>query len=125
MNRKILIVDDVDFNIEFESKLIKTLMTDYDIDIEIDEAHNVAEALKMITDNETYDAMIIDMNLPDGTGVEIAKAARDHSKKTRLAALTIYPNEYEKERVYFDMFLKKPIMLDSFKQNFIRLLELS
>ena len=124
MNKRILIVDDVDFNIEFESKLIKTLMVGYKINIKIDEAHSVAEALKLIANNDIYDAMIIDMNLPDGTGVEIAKAAREKSQQTRLAALTIYPNEYEKERVYFDLFLKKPIMLDSFKQNFIRLLQL-
>jgi len=125
MDKRILIIDDVEFNIEFESKLIKTLMAEYKMDIEIDEADSVAEALKLIANNDIYDAMIIDMNLPDGTGVEIAKAAREKSQKTRLAALTIYPNEYEKERPYFDLFLKKPIMLDSFKQNFIRLLQLA
>jgi len=124
MNKKILVVDDVNFNIEFESKLIKTLMQEYKITVEVHEAHTVEEALKRIADDSTYDAMIIDMNLPDGSGVEIAKAARKKNDKTRLAALTIYPNEYEKERSYFDLFLKKPIMLDSFKQNFIRLLQL-
>jgi RNA-binding protein YlmH len=63
------------------------------------------------------------MNLPDGSGVEVAKKAKEKSEKTRLAALTIYPSEYEKERSYFDLFMKKPIMLDSFHQNFLRLLQ--
>lgn len=125
MNKKhILIVDDVNFNIEFESKLIKNLMVGYKINVKIDEASSVAEAVKMINENEPYDAMIIDMNLPDGSGVDIAKKAREKNENTRLAALTIYPNEYEAERPYFDLFLKKPIMMDAFNQNFIRLLQL-
>ena len=124
MKKRILIVDDVNFNIEFESKLIKNLMVGYKLSVEIDTAHTLEDALGMIDANEPYDAMIIDMNLPDGSGVEIAKAARKKSEKTRLAALTIYPNEYEKERPYFDLFMKKPIMVESFKQNFIRLLQI-
>jgi len=125
VNKKhILIVDDVNFNIEFESKLIKNLMVGYKINVKIDEASSVAEAVKMINENEPYDAMIIDMNLPDGSGVDIAKKAREKNENTRLAALTIYPNEYEAERPYFDLFLKKPIMMDAFNQNFIRLLQL-
>ena len=124
MKKRILIVDDVNFNVEFESKLISNMMGELNKSIHIDEANSVEDALRMIENNDPYDAMIIDMNLPDGSGVEIAKKARDKDTMTRLAALTIYPNEYEKERTYFDLFMKKPIMVESFKQNFMQLLQL-
>jgi CheY-like chemotaxis protein len=124
MNKRVLIVDDVNFNIEFESKLIKNLMVGFKVNVQIDEAHSVEDAMNKIASEPAYDAMIIDMNLPDGSGVEIAKVARKKDENTRLAALTIYPNEYEKERPYFDLFMKKPIMVESFKQNFIRLIQI-
>jgi CheY-like chemotaxis protein len=122
--KHILIVDDVEFNLDFESKLIHSFMVELKMQAVIKTAKNVEEAKKIIESEPPFDAIIIDMNLPDGTGVDVAKAAKEKSEKTRLAALTIYPSEYEKERPYFDLFMKKPIMLDSFHQNFLRLLKI-
>ena len=122
--KRILIVDDVEFNLDFEEKLIHSFMVELKIQAKVDSAQTVAKAKEMIEMNPPYDAIIIDMNLPDGSGTEVAKAARDKSEKTRLAALTIYPDQYEKERPYFDLFMKKPIMLDTFHQNFLRLLKI-
>jgi len=123
MGKKILIVDDIDFNIEFESKLIDNISKEKNISIDIVSAKNVTDAIALIQDEE-YDAIIVDMHLPDGTGVDIAKAAREKDKSTKIAALTIYPSEYEEHKEYFDLFLKKPIMIDSYKDNFIKLLQL-
>lgn len=108
MEKRILIVDDVEFNIELEEKIIKSLMDELGIDIEIDTAYTVEEALSNIAENDRYDAMVIDMNLPDGSGVDIAKAALKKSEETRIAALTIYPSKYEDQRCFFDLFLRKP-----------------
>jgi len=124
MKKRILIVDDVEFNIEFEGKVIESLMDELGIDIQLDTAYTVEEALSNIAENDRYDAMVIDMNLPDGSGVDIAKAALKKSEKTRIAALTIYPSKYEDQRAFFDLFLKKPIMPEAYKQNFARLLHL-
>ncbi len=124
MGKRVLIVDDVEFNIEFEEKVIRSLMDELGIDIQIDIAYTVKEALDQITINDRYDAMVIDMNLPDGSGVDIAKAALKKSEETRIAALTIYPSKYEDQEAFFDIFLRKPIMPESYKENFIRLLRL-
>jgi len=125
MNRKrILLVDDVEFNIEFETKVIQAIIKETDLDIDVDTASSVEEALDKITKNDPYDAMVIDMNLPDGDGVDIAKFALKKDDTTRLAALTIYPSLYEHQRAFFDLFLKKPIMPQSYKENFAHLLRI-
>jgi len=122
--RRVLVVDDVDFNIEFEENIIKALAREKKMDIFVDTANSVQGAKERISNNEPYDAMVIDMNLADGSGAEIAKVAYEKSQDTRLAALTIYPSKYEDQQGYFDLFLRKPIMPHDYKQHFTFLLQL-
>ena len=72
MNKRILIVDDIDFIIEFEEKVIESLSKELSIKIQVDSANNVQEALANI-DKNVYDAMVIDINLPDGSGIDTHK----------------------------------------------------
>lgn len=107
-----------------EPNIIKSFADELNVEVSIDTAGTVLEALRKIHVSNRYDAMIVDMNLPDGSGTLIAKSAHLKSKDTRIAALTIYPDEFEKERGHFDLFLKKPIMPESYKMNLMRLLQI-
>ncbi len=123
MNKKILIVDDINFIVDFEKTVLDSLSKELNITIDIDVANTVTDAIKMIDGNK-YDALVLDMNLPDGTGVEVAKAALNKDEHIRIAALTIYPNKYEEHRAYFSMFLKKPIMPKAYKESICQLLRI-
>jgi len=124
MKKRVLFVDDVQYNIEFESKVVESLQKELGITIEVDSANTLQDAKKMIANSMPYDAMIVDMNLPDGSGVEVAKAAFHKSETTRLAALTIYPSKYQEFAAFFDLFLRKPIMPTDFKEALMRLLKI-
>ncbi|MEN8146961.1 MAG: response regulator [Campylobacterota bacterium] len=120
MSKRVLIVDDIDLILDFEEKVIESVKSDIGLSIVIDKANTVTEA-KGLIDNHDYDLIISDMNLPDGTGTEIAKYGAHKNSETRLAALTIYPQKYEMERAYFDAYFKKPILPSVFKDS-LRLL---
>lgn len=51
-----------------------------------------AEALA-VCERERPDVMLLDVNLPDRSGIEVARAARDASPATRVIALTAYDDE--------------------------------
>mgnify|MGYP000029226518 CR=1 FL=1 len=118
--KRVLIIDDVDLILDFEEKVIESVKSDSGLSIIIDKANTVTEA-KGLIDTQNYDLIISNMNLPDGTGTEVAKYSADKNSQTRLAALTIYPQRYEQERAYFDAFFKKPILPSVFKDS-LRLL---
>jgi CheY-like chemotaxis protein len=114
--KRILIVDDVQFNLDYANEIIESLHTKLGVNIVVDTAQSVKEALDKILTYEPYDGMIVDMNLSDGSGTDIAKAALKKSEETRIAALTIYPSKYEDERCFFDLFLKKPLSPSEYRE---------
>jgi CheY-like chemotaxis protein len=122
--KRILIVDDVQFNLDYANEIIESMNQKYGTNILVDSAQSVKEARDKIITYERYDAMIVDMNLSDGTGTDVAKAALKKSEETRIAALTIYPSKYEDDRCFFDLFLKKPLSPSEYREGLKRLLYL-
>jgi CheY-like chemotaxis protein len=120
MQKRVLLVDDIAFILEFEQKVIESLEQEMRTPIQIDKASSVAEAQTLLERNR-YDVAIVDMHLPDGSGSDVARLIRDRGMETRVAALTIYPERFEEERESFDAYFKKPILPTVYKEN-LRLL---
>lgn len=123
MKKHLLFVDDVEYTLQMEREILKKVEKELDIEMHVECASTVAEAAALI-DKYDFDVIICDMNLPDGTGTEIAKKAEAKGIGTSVVALTIYPHLYEQDRAYFDAFLKKPILPSHFKEDLKVLLSL-
>lgn len=54
-------------------------------------AHHLQQA-KYFFSEYNYDACITDLNLPDGSGLELVKHVSQHYPKTPIAVLTAYGN---------------------------------
>lgn len=55
----------------------------------VTEAETVAEALSLVEDEEkSFDALVTDYNLEDGTGFEIMRSVRSQAKQTPVILMT-------------------------------------
>lgn len=122
-HKSMLIVDDVEFTLEFEKMVILSLEKELGIEIRVDTAGTVQEALQKLAAT-AYDALIVDMNLPDGSGTQIALEGLTLQPSLQIAALTVYPQHYEQHKTLFKAFFLKPILPATYKENVKWLLEL-
>ena len=123
MKKRILLVDDIKFVLDLEKTLLAQIEKELSLDLDIETASDVNEALKCLEASE-YDILITDMNLPDGDGSQIAKSAAQRSSgKMKLVALTSLPVAYEEKREIFDLFLTKPTQPQDLKNDLIKVLQ--
>ena len=124
MTKRVLIVDDVEFSRVFEKSLIESIGKEKGIDFIIESAENIAEAIDKIKKNGgKIDYFIIDMNLPDGSGVEIAEFAKKYNPQAKILAITVYPSRYRKYKKIFDLYLPKPLKVDTYREKLSALLQ--
>jgi len=116
MEKRVLLVDDIEFILEFEAKVIESLEKELRHPILVEKAGSVREAKEKL-EKRVYDVAIVDMHLEDGSGSDIARMIRESGVKTRIAALTIYPERFEEQRENFDAYFKKPILPSVYKEN--------
>ncbi|SNZ10280.1 two-component system, NtrC family, response regulator PilR [Persephonella hydrogeniphila] len=80
---KALIVDD-ELNIQ---EILGILLEDFGF--EVDKASNKKEADKLIEQNY-YDLALLDLRLPDGSGIEILKKLKEKNPKTEVVIITAF-----------------------------------
>ena len=81
MERKLLIVDDDDSSRMLLSEFLE------DFEYLITEASSYVSAVEIIN-SSTIDVAVLDMNLPDGTGTDLAKLLNEKSPETRILLLS-------------------------------------
>lgn len=83
---KLLIVDD---SVLIRERVVSLIEESNDIEI-VEQAKNCKEAIHYITNN-SYDIVILDISLPDGSGLFVLKKIKQYKPETRVIMLTNYP----------------------------------
>ena len=107
---KVLVVEDNHLNMELVIEILGGL------GFIAHEAINGEEAVKK-ADAETYDLIIMDIEIPILDGVEAAKTIRKKHKNIHIIALTSYAMKGDRERFLaagFDEYISKPIDVTDF-----------
>ena len=93
VNPKILLVDDLEQNIYALQEVLKT------VNIQVDTAFSGNEALLLMTEN-VYAAVLLDVQMPDMNGYEVAKYMRGSNKTKDTPIIFITAINKEKAHVY-------------------------
>jgi len=116
----VLIVDDS----EILRKRLKEALFLIRTDLEFYEASSGEEALKVFS-SEMHDIVILDISLPDISGIEILKEIKMSDPGTRVIIFTSYPSAEFKERCisfeadyFFDKCRDYRNILELFRTNF-------
>ena len=87
-------------------------------------AGSVAEALRLAKDLK-FDLCILDVRLPDGTGIELCQQLRQLQPDTRVIYYSAYASEAEQKAALSlcgDAYLKKPVSPEYLEQTIAKLL---
>jgi CheY-like chemotaxis protein len=108
---KVLIVEDNPLNMELVQELLK------DHGYVTYEAIDGEQALKYIEAGESFDLILMDIELPGINGVEVAKLIKAKYKNIIIIALTSYAMKGDKERFLaagFKDYFSKPLVIEDF-----------
>ncbi len=100
-SKRVLVIDDEAYNRKLVSTICKNLHCS------IDEAENGREALNLV-DINTYDIILIDMRMPDISGLELLTLLKQKPIQAQFVALTA-SILMEEEKANFDRVILKPI----------------
>jgi two-component system CheB/CheR fusion protein len=108
LNKKILIVDD---NTDAADALGVFLKVSGDYDVRC--AYNGKQAIEL-ADAFRPDVVLLDINMPEVSGYDVARSLRDHKRAPRPRIIALTGASAESDRVVaklvgFDHFLEKPV----------------
>jgi CheY-like chemotaxis protein len=118
--KRLLVVDDNATN----RRILKTLAENWNMAVRT--AASGAEALTLLRDNEIFDAVILDMHMPEMDGVMLAREIRklEHAPRLPLIMLSsLGQRDLAAEKDLFDAFLTKPAKPEQVLETLAKLLK--
>jgi two-component system chemotaxis response regulator CheY len=106
MPRILVVEDDIDLQFLYDKALMR-------LGYEIVKARNVGEAIVYLT-NEDFDAIILDINLPDAPGIKVLEFARGDVRLRNIPVLIASANEKYRQQAHtlgVQFFMVKPVPL--------------
>lgn len=89
-------------------------------------AYSARDGLDLLGKNK-IDLMILDMKLPDISGVEVLRICKEMSPRTKIMVITGYVDQNtfdEAEKIGYDGFLQKPFDFENILEEISRVLGL-
>ena len=118
--KKVLVVEDNPINMELVMEILTVN------GISAGEAVNGEEAIEMV-EKETYDFVLMDIELPGMDGVDATKIIKSRHKNLPILALTSYAMKGDRERFLaagFDDYISKPIDVNNFIEKINKLISI-
>lgn len=94
MSQLVLIVEDH----PIVSESLARIIADSDLDLECCHAHNATKGLAFLNGN-TFDLVILDINLPDMNGIEFCKIAKSRFPNQKILAITTVAQRHVVEKM--------------------------
>jgi CheY-like chemotaxis protein len=119
VKRRILCVEDDEDSCEILKILLS--MAGYEVVL----ARTAAEALNM-TLTDSFDALLLDNHLPDGSGLELCQQIREFNRQTPICFYTgdAYPKQIEAaKQAGANAYLVKPVQPDEMERTIEQLLQ--
>lgn len=117
-NKQVFILDDNETNLKIiQQQLLKARL-------KVKTFNNPNTLISIINELGSFDFGILDMQMPDLNGVEVARKIREKYSNTELP-LVLFSSIHElashEDRTYFELFLKKPVQQTKLLNNLERL----
>jgi len=116
IDKSILIVDDNKINQVVTKRILQN--KGYQCDV----AEDGLDAIDVLKEN-TYDLILMDINMPRIDGIETTRRIRETDKKTPIIALTAVEEDQVRDRIYeagMNDFIIKPYDLAEFHQIILK-----
>ena len=97
MKKKQLFIVIVDDNSSFVERMIGLLSEGVDVK-EIKVAGDYDEAKRILDEGETPDLVLLDINLPGRSGIEVLKMIKNTERKCRVIMISNYADDYYREQ---------------------------